>query len=108
MTKSAYLPGVSEPIVRSWNAANAGHMVMDFSASSLVIFSAGNQPPGGQSLSSARAIAAWNEYRGFTRSTGKSLPFGMITPVLSSERQAYAPNDRAYPSRVGAQFMSLD
>src|SRR3954468_20854313 len=100
MTKSAYLPDVSDPVTCSWNAANAGHMVMDLSASSRVIFSAGNHPPGGQSLSSARDTAAWNEYSGFTRSTGKSLPFGMMTPVFRRDRHAYAPNDLAYPRRV--------
>ena len=82
-------------------------MVMDLRASSRVIFCSGNQPPGGQLLSSWRDTAAWNEYSGLTRSTGKSLPFGMITPVLRSDRHAYAPSVRAYPSRAGAQYMSL-
>ena len=95
ITKSAYLPGVSEPVSCSWKPANAGQIVIDLSASSRVIFCSGNQPPGGQLLSSCRETAAWNEKSGLTRSTGKSLPLGMMTPVLSSERQAYAPNVRA-------------
>ena len=61
---------------------------MASSASSRVIRCAGNHPPAGQPSASWRVIAAWKPIIGFTRSTGASVPFGMTTPVLSSERQA--------------------
>ena len=86
----------ASPSVCSWNAAYAGQMVIDLSASSRVIFCSGNQPPGGQLLSSCRDTAAWNENSGFTRSTGKSLPFGMMTPVFEQR----PPRVRAERSRV--------
>ena len=38
---------------------------------------------------------------------GKSVPFGMITPVLSNERHAYAPRMRSGPRRRSAHGMSL-
>src|SRR3954467_1362690 len=91
----------------SWNAAYAGHRVMERSASSRVIFCSGYQPFGGQLCASCRDKAAWNEMSGFTSSTGKSLPFGMIDPLSRSDRQAYAPNSRVDPSRLPAQYMSL-
>jgi len=88
ITKSAYFPAVSDPASFSMKDAKAGQMVIDLSASSRVIRCSGCQPPGGQPRSSCREIAEWNDRSGFTPSTGKSLPFGMITPVFSSDRHA--------------------
>src|SRR6266496_396775 len=106
-TKSANLPAVSVPLSFSMNAAYAGHSVIDSSASSRVSRCAGNQPPAGYPSASWRVTEAWNERSGFEGSTGRSDPFGITTPVFRSDRQAYAPSDRAQPSRAGTQYMSL-
>ena len=75
-------------MTESWNAAYAGQIVIDFSASSRVIFCSGCHPPGGQSCSSSRLTAEWKVRMGFTASTGKSVPLGITTPVARSDRQA--------------------
>ena len=101
--KSAYLPGEIEPISFSWNAAYAGQIVIERSASSRVMRWSGYHPPGGQFFASWRVTAEWKVMIGLTCSTGKSVPFGITTPVLSSERHAYAPRMRSGPSRRSAQ-----
>src|ERR1039458_10654654 len=80
---------------------------MDLSASSRVMRCSGYQPPGGQLSASCREMAEWNEISGLTCSTGKSLPFGIATPVLRRERHGYAPVRRPTPSREPIQYMSL-
>ena len=87
-TKSASFPGASDPTSFSMKPEYAAQMVIDLRASSRVMRCSGYQPPAGQPRASWRDTDAMNEISGLVRSTGRSLPLAMITPELSSERQA--------------------
>src|SRR5260370_1171082 len=86
-TRSARLPGSSEPRSASCRAAHAFHAVKARTASARVIRRSGCQPGSGPSRG-RRVTAAWMPWNGLGSSTGKSEPPAMRVPVPSSERHA--------------------